>query len=122
MEIKREAFSLYDNYSFRDELNNSKEEHVDLKDLSTSNDLIIQKSDKNNSVFLQNKNDYIKQMNEMLYDSSKFKKLDIKPGKEINSLNKHMEFCNWELFYRLIIDLKTTFTSKILFLKHYDQV
>ena len=122
MEIKREAFSLYDNYSFRDELNNSKEEHVDLKDLSTSNDLIIQKSDKDNSVFLQNNNDYIKQMNEMLYDSSKFKKLDIKPGKEINSLNKHMKFCNWELFYTLIIDLKTTFASKILFLKHYDQV
>ena len=32
------------------------------------------------------RNDYIERMNEMLSDSSKFKKLDIKPGKEINSL------------------------------------
>ena len=33
-----------------------------------------------------NRNDYIKRMNKMLSDSSKFNKLDIKPGKEINSL------------------------------------
>ena len=75
----------YDNYSFWDELNISKEEHVALKDLSTNKDPIIQKSDKGNSVVLLNRNDYIKRMNEMLCDSSKFKKLDIKPGKEINS-------------------------------------
>ena len=48
--------------------------------------LITQKSHKGNSVILLNRNDYIKQRNEMLSDSSKFKKLDIKPGKEINSL------------------------------------
>ena len=86
VEIKREAFSSYDNYSFWDELNISKEEHKTLKSLSTNKDLIIQKSDKGNSVVLLNRNDYIKRMNEMLSDSSKFKKLDIKPGKGINSL------------------------------------
>ena len=48
--------------------------------------LITQKSHKGNSMILLNRNDYIKQRNEMLSDSSKFKKLDIKPGKEINSL------------------------------------
>ena len=45
VEIKREAFSSYDNYSFWDELNISKEEHVALKGLSANNDLIIQKSE-----------------------------------------------------------------------------
>ena len=57
-----------------------------LKGLSTNKDLINQKLDKGNSLILLNRNDYIKRMNEMLSDSSKFRKLDIKPGKEINSL------------------------------------
>ena len=86
VEIKREAFSSYDNYSFWDELNISKEEHVALKGLSANNDLIIQKSDKGNSVVLLNRNDYIKRLNEMLSDSSKFKKLNVNPGKKINVL------------------------------------
>ena len=86
VEIKREAFSSYESYSLWDELNISKEEHVALKRLYTNKDLIIQKSDKGNSVVLLDRNDYIERMNEMLSDSSKFKKLDIKPGKEINSL------------------------------------
>ena len=86
VEIKREAFLSNDNYRFWDELNISKEEHVALKGLSTNNDLIIQKSDKGNSVVLLNRNDYIKRLNEMLSDSSKFKKLNVKSGKEINFL------------------------------------
>ena len=57
-----------------------------LKGLSANKDLIIQKSDKGNSVVLLNRNDYIKRLNEMLSDSSKFKKLNVKPGKEINFL------------------------------------
>ena len=57
VEIKREAFSSYDNYSFWDELNISKEEHLALKGLSTNNDLVIKKSDKGNSVVLLNRND-----------------------------------------------------------------
>ena len=85
VEIKREAFLSNDNYRFWDELNISKEEHVALKGLSTNNDLIIQKSDKGNSVVLLNRND-IKRLNKMLSDSSKFKKLNVKSGKEINFL------------------------------------
>ena len=54
--------------------------------MSTNKHLIIQKSEKGNSVVLLNRNGYITRMNKMLFDSSKFKKLDIKPGKEINSL------------------------------------
>ena len=86
VEIKREAFSSYDNYSFWDELNISKEEHVALKGLSTNNNLIIQKSDKGNSVVLLNRNDCIKRLNEMLPDCSKFKKLNV-------NLEKRLIFC-----------------------------
>ena len=47
----------------------------------TNKDSIIEKLDKGDSVVLLNRNDYIKQMSEMLSDSSKFTKLDIKPKK-----------------------------------------
>ena len=57
-----------------------------LKGLYPNKDLIIQKLDKGNSVVLLNRNDYIKRLNEILSDSSKFKKLNIKPGKQINFL------------------------------------
>ena len=53
-----------------------------LKGLSTNKYLVIQKSNKGISVVLLNRNNYVKRMNEMLSDSSKFKKLDVKPGKE----------------------------------------
>ena len=86
VEIKRESFSSYDNYSFLDKLNISKEEHASLKGLSANKDLIIQKSDKVNSVVLFNRNNYIKRLNEMLSDTSKFKKINIKPGKKVNFL------------------------------------
>ena len=86
VEIKRETFSSYHNYSFWDELNISKEEHVALKGLSANNNFIIQKSDKGNSVFLLNRNDYIKRLNEMLSNSSKFKKLNV-------NLEKRLIFC-----------------------------
>ena len=83
VEIKRESFSSYDNYSFLDKLNISKEEHASLKGLSANKDLIIQKSDKVNSVVLFNRNNCIKRLNEMLSDTSKFKKINIKPGKRL---------------------------------------
>ena len=86
VEIKREVFSSYDNYSFWDQLNIGKEGHMALKDLSANNDLIIQKSDKGNSLVLLNRNDCIKRLNEMLSDFSKFRKLNVKVGKEINFL------------------------------------
>ena len=83
VEIKRESFSSYDNYRFLDKLNISKEEHASLKGLSANKDLIIQKSDKVNSVVLFSRNNYIKRLNEMLSDTSKFKKINIKPGKRL---------------------------------------
>ena len=60
------------------------EELKALKDLSSRKDIIMQKAGKSNSVVILNKTDYIKRMTEMLLDIRKFKKLHIKPGKELN--------------------------------------
>ena len=49
VEIRRDTFSSYDNYSFWDELNNGKEERLALKGLSTNGNLILQKLDTSNS-------------------------------------------------------------------------
>ena len=61
-EIKKEVYSLLDNYNFWNELNISKEEFLALKGFSSNKDIILQKADKGNSVFLVNKGDYTKKM------------------------------------------------------------
>ena len=60
-----------------------------LRDLSSREDIIIQKADKGNSVVILNKSDYFKRMKEILSDIDKFKKLNVKPGKELNCLLQH---------------------------------
>ena len=88
-EIKKEAYSSFDNYNFWNELNISKEEFWALKGLSGNKDIILQKADKGNSVVLVNKADYTKRMKELLSDASKFKEITVEPGKEINLLLQH---------------------------------
>ena len=51
-----------------------------LRELLSREDMIIQKSDKGNSVVILNKGDYLKRMKEILSDIDKFKKLNVKPG------------------------------------------
>ena len=60
-----------------------------MKDLPSCKDIIIQKADKGNSDVILNKSDYIKRMIEMLSDTDKFKKLMVKPEKELNLLLKY---------------------------------
>ena len=62
-----------------------------LKDLPSHKEIITQKVDKDNSLVILNKRDYIKRMTEMSSDIDKFKKLDVKPGKELNLLLKYEE-------------------------------
>ena len=78
VEIKKEAFSLRDNYRVWNEFGSSNEEDVALKGLSANRNVIIQNSGRGNSVVLLNRNDYIKRISEILSDSCKFKKLNIK--------------------------------------------
>ena len=76
---------------FKDELNITPDKLKALKDLSSRQDIIIQKADKGNSVVILNKSEYIKRMTEMLSDIDKFKKLNVKPGNELNLLLKQEE-------------------------------
>ena len=64
-EIKKEAYSSFDNYNFWNELNISKEEFLALKGLSSNKDIILQKADKGNSVVLVDKADYTKRIKEL---------------------------------------------------------
>ena len=89
--MKKICFSSFENFKFKDELNITPDELKALKDLSSRKDIIIQKADKGNSVVILNKTDYIKRMTEMLSDIDKFKKLILKPGKELNLLLKHKD-------------------------------
>ena len=89
IDMKKICFSSFENFKFKDELNITPDELKALKDLSSRKDIIIQKADKGNSVVILNKSDYIKRMTEMLSDIDKFKKLNVKPGKELNLLLKH---------------------------------
>ena len=56
-----------------------------MKTLSKNNDLIIQKSDKGNSIALINKSDYVDKMDNILSDSKKF-------GKFFEVDVKHLNF------------------------------
>ena len=63
--------------------NLSKEEFECLKQLSINKDIVIKKSDKGNSIVILNKSDYFDKVKDILSDTKKFKKANIKPGKEI---------------------------------------
>ena len=80
VDMKKICLSSFENFKFKDELNITPDELKALKDI------IIQKADKGNSVVILNKRDYIEKM---LSDIDKFKKLNVKPGKELNLLLKH---------------------------------
>ena len=89
VDMKKICLSSFENFKFKDELNITPDELKALKDLSSREEIIIQKADKGNSVVILNKSDYIKRMTEMLSDIDKFKKLIAKPGNELNLLLKH---------------------------------
>jgi len=82
--IKNAAFECLHSYDPKAEQNLSKDEFDALKSLLNEEDIIIQKSDKGNSVVILNKCDYITRMNELLADTSKFRKLNIESGKDYN--------------------------------------
>ena len=72
-----------------------------LKHLSKNKSIVIQKVDKGNTVVILDKCSYISAIEEILNDNSKFSKLDIPAGKEINH----------------IVNLEKRFTSELKLLK-----
>ena len=89
VDMRKICLSSFENFKFKDKLNITPDELKALKDLSSRKDITIQKVDKDNSVIILNKSDYIKRMTEMLSDIDKFKNLNVKPGKKLNLLLKH---------------------------------
>ena len=71
-------------YQKRSHLNLTSSEFKALKRLSK--DIVIQKADKGNTVVIINKCSYVSAIEEILNDNSKFSKLDIPAGKEINHI------------------------------------
>ena len=84
--IKSSALGCFNSYDAKLEQNLTKEEYDGLRSLVKDDNIIIQKSDKGNSVVIINKVDYVSRMNELLADTSKFKKLNIQPGHDYNFL------------------------------------
>ena len=67
-------------------MNLTKEEFASLKSLSKNDSLIIQKSDKGNSIAIINIDDYLQKMRNILSDSSKFPEIYITKEKHSNFL------------------------------------
>ena len=73
--------------------NLSKEEFTVLQNLSQNKDLIIQKSDKGNSVVIVQRQDYLEKMN-ILSDQKKFSKVSLKDDTLLNfaiNQEKHVD-------------------------------
>ena len=71
---KEAALSSYRSYNNNVPQNLSKEEFTALQNFSKIKDLIIQKSNKGNSVVIFQREDYLKKMNDILSDQKKLAK------------------------------------------------
>ena len=76
--------SWYDKYDPKVEQNLPPNEIAALKSLLKDDSIIIQKSDKGNSVVILDKAAYIERVTEILADTSKFQKLNVKKGEDFN--------------------------------------
>ena len=86
--LKEYAYSSFKKYNFLKELNLSRDEYNALKNLSSLNNIIIQKSDKGNSVVLMNCDDYINRMDTLISDPAKYQKLLVSENKDYNFMVK----------------------------------
>ena len=81
---KETALSSFRQYNKNPQQNLSKEELTALTNLSKNKDIIIQKSDKGNSVVIVDKDTYIKRMENLLSDQRKFEKVTLKNDAFLN--------------------------------------
>ena len=82
--LKASAYDCINSYDAKLEQNLPSDEVEALKQLLHDEKIIIQKSDKGNSVVILNKTDYSARMRELLSDTTKFRKLAIAEGKDYN--------------------------------------
>ena len=93
---KETALSLFRQYNKNPQQNLSKEELAALANLSKNKDIVIQKSDKGNSVVIVDKDTYIKRMENLLSDQRKFEKVTLKNDAFLNFVvnqEKRIESC-----------------------------
>ena len=83
------SFRLYNKKDHRFE-NLSEEEYQAFLSLSKNNAIIIQKADKGNTVVLLDKSSYIKKMEELLADTSKFVKVEFNKKHKVNQELRHL--------------------------------
>ena len=86
--LKEYAYSSFKKYNFLKKLNLSRDEYNALKNLSSLKNIIIQKSDKENSVVVMNRDDYINWMETLISDQAKFQKLLVSENKDYNFMVK----------------------------------
>ena len=98
--------SSYQNFSsdWEPPENLTSSEFKTFKLLSKNKDIVIQKADKGTTVVILDKCSYISGIEEILNDNSKFSKLDIPAGKEINH----------------IVNLEKRITSELKLLTHKE--
>ena len=87
--IKEVALSTYRNYNDNVPQHLSKEEFLALQNLRKNKNIVIQKSDKGNSVVVVDKADYLDKMDNLLNDTRKFEKINLKNDGILNfAINK----------------------------------
>ena len=87
--------SLFNSYNENGApLNLSSEELAALKSLSKNKNLITQKSDKDNSIAIIGKIDYLEKMRNILSHSSKFTQVSVTEDEQLNFIS------NVETYYR----------------------
>ena len=100
--LKEEPLSSFYDYNGQNNKpsNLTSEEFQSLQKLANNNDIIIQKSDKGNSIVLIDRITYIERISEILNDSSKFVPLIpnvFQEGKELHYIEKHEKNMNLTL-------------------------
>ena len=100
--------------------NLSPDEVAALKSLLQDNSIVIQKSDKGNSVVVLDKTSYREKVQEILSDNTKFQRLNIKPGKDYNFIinqENRIKDALRQLNKQGVLDDKTFFQTLTMWLK-----
>ena len=98
---KETALSSFRQYNKSPQQNLSKEELAALASLSKNKDIVIQKSDKGNSVVIVDKETYIKRMENLLNDQGKFERVTLKNDAFLNFV-VNQEKCIDTIFKNLV--------------------
>ena len=82
--LKDSALTSLQSYNYNSEIKSAKQKRLTLSNLSNDKNIIIQKSDKGNSVVLRDKNKYLEGMSKILNNNAKFEMLQFDHDKELN--------------------------------------